>query len=74
MNHFLQLGKLLLIVGIGITAAGVLFILLGKLKWFGHLPGDIYIQKKNFSFYFPLGSSILISIILTLFFWLFSRR
>jgi hypothetical protein len=46
----------------------------GKIPWLGRLPGDILIQRKNFSFYFPLATGILISIILTFLFWLFGRR
>lgn len=58
---------------------GVIFILLG-LAWpwlsrlgLGHLPGDIYIQRKGFSFYFPLTTSIIISLLLSLFFWIFRK-
>jgi hypothetical protein len=46
----------------------------GKVPWIGRLPGDIYIQRENWSFYFPLATSILLSIILTLIFSLFGRR
>ena len=47
---------------------------LDKIPYLGKLPGDILIQKKNFTFYFPLATSVLISIILSLVFWLWSRR
>jgi len=47
---------------------------LDKIPYLGRLPGDILIQKNNFTFYFPLATSILISIILSLVFWLWSRR
>ncbi len=47
---------------------------LDKIPYLGKLPGDILIQKKNFTFYFPLATSILISIILSLIFWLWPRR
>ena len=46
----------------------------GKAPWLGRLPGDIYIERENWRFYFPLGTSILLSIVLSLLFWLFSRR
>jgi len=43
-------------------------------SWLGRLPGDIVIQRRNFSFYFPLATSLIISIVLSLLLWLFSRR
>jgi hypothetical protein len=55
--------------------AGILFILGERLPVkIGRLPGDIAVRGKNWSFYFPLMTSILISVILTLVFWLFGRR
>lgn len=74
MPMFGHLGKLLIVSGIVILIIGILFILAGKLnlQWLGRLPGDIYIRKKNFQFYFPISSSILISIILSVIFYLFS--
>jgi hypothetical protein len=56
-------GKLLVLVGLAIAALGVL-VMIGIP--FGRLPGDIVIRRNNFSFYFPLGTSILLSILLTL--------
>lgn len=58
-------GRLLLIGGILIAAVGLLFLLFGRLG-LGRLPGDIFIQRENITFYFPLATMILISIILTL--------
>ncbi len=69
-----QIGKLILAVGVVCVVIGTLLMLSGRIPWMGKLPGDIYIQKKNFTFYFPLATSILISIILTLLFWLFGKR
>jgi hypothetical protein len=68
------IGKFLIIFGIIIVAVGVLLLISGKIPWIGRLPGDIMIHKKNFTFYFPLATSILISVVLTFLFWLFSRR
>ncbi|OGL03370.1 MAG: hypothetical protein A3I03_09430 [Candidatus Rokubacteria bacterium RIFCSPLOWO2_02_FULL_68_19] len=72
------LGKLLIGFGVVMIILGGVFLLLGnlsgKVPWIGRLPGDIYIQRGNWSFYFPLATSILLSIILTLIFSLFSRR
>ncbi|MDI6889981.1 MAG: DUF2905 domain-containing protein [Thermodesulfovibrionales bacterium] len=68
------IGKFLILLGIVIAAVGGLFLLSGKIPWLGRLPGDILIQKKNFTFYFPLATCILLSIILTLLFWLIGRK
>ena len=69
-----HIGKMLLLIGIIVAAIGGLVIIAGRISWIGRLPGDILIQKKNFTFYFPLATSILISIVLTLLFWLLGRR
>ena len=73
-----ELGKVLLGFGLLMVILGViLFIsgnLSGRVPWLGRLPGDIDIQRGNWRFYFPLATSILISIILTLIFSLFGRR
>ena len=66
------LGKLLLIGSAVLAAAGLLLLLLARLG-FGRLPGDILIQRDNFTFFFPLASMIVISIILTVLFNLFRR-
>ncbi|MGH8650625.1 MAG: DUF2905 domain-containing protein, partial [Burkholderiales bacterium] len=67
-------GKLLILFGLSLAAVGGLMLFIGKVPYIGKLPGDIYVQRKNFSFYFPLTTSILLSIVLTLLFSLFSRR
>jgi hypothetical protein len=64
------MGKLLLYLGLGIAALGVLMMVGVP---FGRLPGDIQVKRGNFSFYFPLTTSILLSIILTLLFSFFRR-
>lgn len=71
MQHF---GRLLIIFGGVIVVAGVLMMLAGKLPWVGRLPGDIVLHRKNFTFYFPLATSILISLLLTLLFWILGKR
>ena len=63
-----QIGKILIVSGLAITFLGLIFVLGVK------LPGDVYIQRKNFSFYFPIATCIVLSVILTLIFWVFSRR
>ena len=69
-----EMGKILITFGIVLIGAGLLLVFFNKIPFLGKLPGDIYIQRKNFAFYFPLATSILISIILSLTFWLWSRR
>ena len=69
-----QIGRFLILLGLLISAIGGLLLLSGKIPWIGRLPGDILIQKKSFTFYFPLATSILLSLILTLLFWLLGKR
>ena len=64
------MGKTLVLIGLGIAALGVL-VMIGVP--FGRLPGDIYVRRGSFSFYFPLATSIVLSILLTLLFALFKR-
>jgi len=73
MVGFGVLGKMLILLGVFIILMGLLLLLGEKIPWIGRLPGDIIIRKKNFTFYFPLATSILISIILTLLFMLFRK-
>ena len=67
------LGKALIIVGLVIAAIGVMLTLVGRIPWLGRLPGDIYIKRENFTFYFPLATSILISLVLSLILWLLRK-
>ncbi len=69
-----DIGKFLIITGIIISAVGGLFLISGKLPWIGKLPGDIVIQRKNFTFYFPVVTSILLSIIISFILWFLGRR
>ena len=66
-------GRALIIFGVIITGFGLVLLLTPKVPWLGRLPGDILIQRDRFSFYFPLASSLLASIILSLLFWLTGR-
>jgi len=74
VNEIQHIGKVFIILGVIIIAIGGFLLLSGKLPWIGRLPGDILIQKKNFTFYFPLATSILLSLLLTLIFWLLGKR
>jgi hypothetical protein len=69
-----HLGRILIIAGIVMAVIGAVLVLSGRVPWLGRLPGDILIQKKNYTFYFPLATSILISLLLTVLFWIFGRR
>ena len=68
------LTKMLIMTGIILILIGVSIHFLGKIPGFGRLPGDILIKKENFTFFFPLTTCILISIILSLIFFLWNQR
>jgi hypothetical protein len=69
-----DLGRLLIVLGIVIALVGVVLVAAGRLPWVGRLPGDIHLQRGNWTFYFPLGTSIVLSVVLTLVLWLVGRR
>lgn len=66
-------GKILILVGSILVLLGVVFLFADKIPYIGRLPGDILIKKERFSFYFPITTSIIISIILTILFSIFRR-
>jgi hypothetical protein len=68
------IGKSLIFIGVIIIIIGVIFLLSNKISWLGHLPGDITIREKNFTFYFPLATSILLSVILSLILMFLGKR
>jgi len=77
MIEWQDLGKLFIGIGTVIVAVGVLLLLADRVPsvgnlfgWFGKLPGDISIKRDNFSFFFPLGTSLLLSVVLSLLFYL----
>lgn len=74
MDDLRMIGRLLITAGIMLAVLGGLFMLGGRIPWLGHLPGDISIQRKNLRLYFPFGTCVLLSVILTLILWLFRRR
>ena len=65
MSGWGQLGKLLVFLGFSIAVVGGALLLLSKIPWLGQLPGDIRIERKGFSCFFPLATSIIISLLLT---------
>ncbi len=74
MGELSAFGKVLILFGIIMIVVGGLFLFGSKIPFIGRLPGDIAIQKKNFSFYFPITTSIIISIILSLIMWFLGRK
>ena len=69
-----EIGKVLVIAGGVLVVVGLLFMLGSKFSWLGlgHLPGDIRYKGKSTSFYFPLTTCILLSVVVTLIWWLVS--
>ena len=74
MPDFSNLGKLLIGIGLVIAAIGLALTFAGKIPWLGRLPGDFFYRGKNISFYFPLMTSLIISIVLSLILWFINRR
>jgi hypothetical protein len=68
----MDIRRILIVAGIVLLVTGLLWPLIARLG-LGRLPGDIVIDRQNFRFYFPLVTSILVSIVLTALFWLFRR-
>jgi hypothetical protein len=68
-----SLGKGFILIGLLITAAGVLFLFSEKIGWLGRLPGDITIRRGNFTVHFPLATCLIISVLLSLLVWLFRK-
>jgi hypothetical protein len=68
------MGKILIITGIVLIVIGLFFTFGGKIPFLGKLPGDIIINKKNFTFYFPITTSIVLSIILSIIFYIFIKK
>ncbi len=73
METLQPFGKILIITGIIIVVIGIIFMFGDKIPFLGKLPGDITIKKENFTFYFPIVSSIIISILLSLIFYFISK-
>jgi hypothetical protein len=69
-----DVGKILIAFGLLIVLAGVVLMLVGRVPWIGRLPGDIHFQRGNFTFYFPLATSLLLSVVLTLILYFLGRR
>ena len=73
MLGFGDLGKVLIILGAVIVGIGVLLVVGDKIPWVGRLPGDIIIRKEKITFYFPIVTCVILSILLTIIFSLFRK-
>lgn len=69
-----EAGRIIIILGVILIALGALLPYVAKLDFFGKLPGDIKIERENFSFYFPVATCIVLSVLLTLLARLFFRK
>lgn len=68
------IGKTIVLIGVVLVCIGLVVWLAGdKFNWFGNLPGDIRVERKNMRFYAPITSMILLSIVLSLLLWLFRK-
>ncbi len=73
MVQFHTLGKILIITGAVLVVAGIVVIFGNKIPFIGRLPGDIIIQRKNFTFYFPITTLIILNVIILLIMYVFKR-
>ncbi|MBI4356203.1 MAG: DUF2905 domain-containing protein [Candidatus Omnitrophica bacterium] len=73
MTEFHHVGRWLILWGALLVIAGAMLLVLPKLPWLGRLPGDILIQRERTTFYVPLATSLLLSLLLSLGLWLFRR-
>ena len=69
-----EFGRTLIILGLVLAGFGLLITVAGQVPFLGRLPGDIYIKREGFVFYFPLATSMVISLILTLLIFTLFRR
>ena len=67
------IGRMLIYLALFLVIVGIAFSLIGKIPWLGHLPGDITIERERFTFYFPLATGLIISVVLSLVLYLLRR-
>lgn len=68
------MGRILIVVGLLIAVVGILVLFVGRIPFLGRLPGDFVIQRRQFTFYFPIATCVVLSLLLTLVLYLFGRR
>lgn len=73
MNGLGDIGKFIILAGLILVGLGLLLLFSEKLPYIGRLPGDIIIRKKNFTFYFPLMTGLVLSLILSLILYIIGR-
>jgi len=71
--EFQQFGKILILIGAVVIVIGIILLFGDKIPFLGKLPGDILIKRKNFTFYFPIVTSILLSILLSILIYLLRK-
>ncbi|MBM4442084.1 MAG: DUF2905 domain-containing protein [Candidatus Rokubacteria bacterium] len=69
-----DVGRVLVVLGIVLVVVGVVVMLVGRVPWLGRLPGDIHVERGNWSFYFPIATSLLLSVVISLVLYLIGRR
>ena len=74
MSDLSGLGKILILLGAVMILAGLALVFAGKIPWIGRLPGDILYKGKNVTFFFPITTSILISIVISVILYFLSRK
>ena len=74
MLDFNSVAKTIILVGAIMVVMGAIVLLADKIPWLGKLPGDIHIQRENFSFYFPITTCIIISILVSGILFFFFKR
>lgn len=68
-----EMAKILIVIGLVLAAVGLALLFLPKIPFLGKLPGDIVIKRDKFTFYFPLATSIIVSIVISLVLWIIGK-
>jgi len=68
-----DIAKIIILLGVFLVVIGVILLFIGKVPFLGKLPGDVLIKKEHFTFYFPLATSIIISILISLILYLIGK-
>lgn len=69
-----EFGKILIFIGLLLAILGFVFIFGNKIPFIGRLPGDIAVERRNYSFYFPVTTCIIISVVISFILWLFNKK
>ena len=72
--EFQPLGRFLIVFGVVLIGVGAVLMIGPKMPWLGRLPGDILIKREHTTFYFPLTTSILVSLLLSFIMWILGKR